>query len=222
MDPVNPISHIQEAAGSIPVDPAFAKSFTGGIAFSVPGLAADHSDVLSGLSAVMGNVHVSSSTVLAAVNMQRSVDALGPALSEIESPVSPQLARSLQATEVAWKDMDAEFGLLSSTEVSERVGSRSPNRSYASEQRAKGNLLAIKRPGGLRYPGYQIDPREHTIRPVMHDLIQTATEAGVTESDLALWLCIPTGYLDGGRPVDRFDEPAAVTEAARQSFNVQW
>jgi hypothetical protein len=118
--------------------------------------------------------------------------------------------------------MESEFGLLSSTEVSERVGSRSPNRSYASEQRAKGSLLAVKRPGGLRYPGYQIDPREHTIRPVMRDLIQIATEAGATESDLALWLCVPTGYLDGDRPVDRFHEPEALTEAARQSFNVQW
>lgn len=134
---------------------------------------------------------------MAAINMERSVAALGPALAEVEVETSPQLARSMQATENAWRDMEAEFGLLL-------------------------RLLAIKRPGGYKYPGFQFDRREQAIRPVMHDLIKLAAGAGRSESGLALWMTSPTGYLDGSRPVDLLDEPAPVVEAARQSFNVQW
>ncbi|WP_113716975.1 hypothetical protein [Arthrobacter dokdonensis] len=224
-------SHLQEATavftealkkGRVAPDPELLEAIVRRFMFGAHVLDAKYDPDRAGDTVVMGDTHFPSSIVVAAVNMQRSVDALGPALSEVGHPVSPQLARSLQATEVAWKDMEAEFGLLSSIEVSKRVGSRSPNRSYASEQRAKGNLLAVKRPGGFRYPGYQIDPHERMIRPVMHELIETATAAGATEPDLALWLCVPTGYLDGDRPVDRLHEPAVVAEAARQSFSVQW
>lgn len=155
-------------------------------------------------------------------NMEQSIAALGPALAEIETPVSPQLARSVAATENAWRELEAEFGLLSSLEVSELVGSRSPNRSYASEQHAKARLIAVKRPGGLRYPGFQIDRSEHIIRPVMADLIRIAGDAGRSEASLALWMTSRTGYLDGHRPVDQLSRPDKVAEAARQSFNVQW
>lgn len=160
--------------------------------------------------------------LMAAVNMERSVDALGPALANVEVDVSPQLARSVQATENVWRTMDEEFGLLSSTEVSKAVGSKSPNRSYASEQRTAGRLLAIKRPGGFKYPGFQIDQNEHAIRPVMADLINVAGDAGRSEASLALWAVSTTGYLDGARPVDRLDEPETVIHAAREAFNVQW
>lgn len=155
-------------------------------------------------------------------NMADGIAALGSALAEIETPVSPQLARSLAATENAWRSLEAEFGLLSSREVSAVVGSRSPNRSYASEQRAKGRLIAVKRPGGLRYPGYQFDRTQHAIRPVMADLIRVAEEAGRSEASLALWMTMPSGYLDGDRPVDQLSDPDKVVEAAEQSFNVEW
>lgn len=157
-----------------------------------------------------------------AENMEQSIAALGPALAEIETPVSPQLARSMAATERAWRDLETEFGLLSSREVSELVGSKSPNRSYASELRSKGKMIAVKRPGGLRYPGFQIDREEHAIRPVMENLIRVAEAAGRTEASLALWMTSRSGYLDGDRPVDQLSQPDKVVEAAEQSFGVQW
>lgn len=164
-----------------------------------------------------------SSVVAAAVRMERSIQALGPALAAIESPVSPQLAKSLQATENVWREIAQEFGLLSSTELSKAVGSSSPNRSYASEQRNAGKILAVKRPGGMKYPGFQIDPRDHAVRPVMQALIAAAGEAGRSEAGLALWMVAPNGYLDGERPVERLDDdPDSVVEAARHSFGVRW
>lgn len=157
-----------------------------------------------------------------AENMEQSIAALGPALAEIETPVSPQLARSMAATERAWRDLENDFGLLTSLEVSEIVGSKSPNRSYASEQRSRGKLIAVKRPGGLRYPGFQIDRAEHAIRPVMADLIRVAENAGRSESSLALWMTSHTGYLDGDRPVEHLSQPEKVVDAALHSFGVQW
>lgn len=173
-------------------------------------------------SSEMADARVEEQLIDSAVNMELSIIALGSALESVGGPVSPQLARSVQATENAWRDMESEFGLLTSTEVSQAVGSKSPNRSYASDQRAAGRLLAIKRSGAYRYPGFQIDRLEHRIRPVMEDLLRVAKETGRSEASLALWMTVPTGYLDGARPVDQLAIPEKVVEAARQSFNVQW
>lgn len=166
--------------------------------------------------------HTSTAGQLPAVMMRRSAEALGPALAEPEVDTSPQLARSLQATENAWRAIEREFGLLTSREVSERLGSRSPNRSYASDQHSRGRLIAVRRAGGMRFPGFQIDPVEQQIRPVIEDLLRIARSADVSEASLALWLCTPTGYLDGERPVDRLDRPEEVAEAAESAFGVEW
>ncbi|UXN32779.1 hypothetical protein [Glutamicibacter sp. M10] len=157
-----------------------------------------------------------------AVEMEQSLSSLGPALAKIPTSVSPQLARASAATEQAWRELESEFGLLTSTEVSDLVGSDSPNRSYASNQRSQGKLIAVKRPKGLRYPGYQFDRSEHAILPVIEELIALAQAAGRSESSLALWIIRPTGYLDGDRPVDRFSDPERVLEVAKPAFDVQW
>ncbi|WP_434615995.1 hypothetical protein [Arthrobacter sp. A5] len=157
-----------------------------------------------------------------AENMARSVEALGPALAAVDVAVSPQLAAVMQETENTWREMEAEFGLLTSTEVSAAVGSKSPNRSWASEQRSAGRLLAINRPRGYRYPGFQVDRVHGVILPVIGRLITVAKKAGWSEASLALWLVASTGYLDDARPVDRLDRGDEVVYAAEQSFNVQW
>ena len=175
---------------------------------------------VSSVPAEQGASH--SAAISIARNMELGIEALGAALADSETPVSHQLARSMAATEKAWRDLEAEFGLLSSVEVSELVGSKSPNRSFASEQRGKGRLIAVKRPGGFRYPGFQFDRTEHMIRPVMAELIRVAEVAGRSEASLALWMALSTGYLDGRRPVDTLSQPEKVVEAAEQSFNVQW
>lgn len=157
-----------------------------------------------------------------AENMQQSLASLGSALANMPTPVSPQLARATAATEQAWRDLENEFGLLTSTEVSDLVGSDSPNRSYASSQHSQGKLIAVKRPKGLRYPGYQFDSVDHAILPVIEKLISVAEDAGRSESSLALWMTRPTGYLAGDRPVDWLTDPSKVVEIAKQSFGVQW
>lgn len=57
----------------------------------------------------------------------------------------------------------------------------------------------------------------------MRELIQTARTAGRTDASLALRMVSPTGYLDGGRPVDRLaNDPEAVVDAAGESFTAEW
>lgn len=119
--------------------------------------------------------------------------------------------------------MEAEFGLLTDTEVAAAVTDEPGNTHFASGERAAGRLLAVERHEGLRYPGFQVDPSLHVIRPVIQELLTIARAARRSEASLALWMAaVPTGYLNGARPVDRLDDPAAVLEAASQAFNVVW
>ncbi|WP_018772264.1 hypothetical protein [Arthrobacter sp. 162MFSha1.1] len=136
---------------------------------------------------------------------------------------STQMARALRSTENAWREMEAEFGLLTDAEVAAAVSDESGSTQFASHERAAGRLLAVERPEGLRYPGFQVDPSRRVIRPVIEELLTIARATGRSEASLALWIAAaPTGYLDGARPVDRLDDPAAVVEAASQAFNVVW
>lgn len=136
---------------------------------------------------------------------------------------SAQYTQALRSTENAWREIEAEFGLLTDTEVAAAVSDDPGNTQFASGERAAGRLLAVERPEGLRYPGFQVDRPRRAIRPVIEELLTIARAAGRSEASLALWMAsAPTGYLDGARPVDRLDEPAAVAEAASQAFNVVW
>ncbi|WP_141182035.1 hypothetical protein [Pseudarthrobacter sp. NIBRBAC000502770] len=135
---------------------------------------------------------------------------------------SPQYARAQKATENVWREMAAEFGLLTETELSAVLAVPSAGPQFALDEMPARRLLAIERPEGLRYPGFQVDRQRHAIRPVMQDLLKVARGAGRSGASLALWMVSATGYLDGARPVDLLESPAAVIDAAIQSFNVEW
>lgn len=205
---------------NMPIGLRLVRGTTGSLSEPLGKVVAEIRDQIDPLVAPRSGVHPLTSI---AKNMEQSIAALAPALAGIETSVSPQLARNLAATENAWRELEAEFGLFTSLEVSELVGSKSPNRSYASEQHSKGRLIAVKRPGGLRYPGFQFDRVEHIILSVISELIGVADNAGRSEASLALWMTSRTGYLDGSRPVDYLSsQPDKVVEAARQSFDIQW
>lgn len=167
------------------------------------------------------DLHTRLEILLAGVHTRLAALAIPATRIRPFATIADNMEQSIAATENAWRELENECGLLSSLEVSALLGSKSPNRSFASEQRSKGKLIAVKRPGGLRYPGFQFDVREQTIRPIMAELISVAGEAGRSEASLALWMSLPTGYLDGDCPVDHLSNPQEVVEAARQSFNVQ-
>lgn len=150
----------------------------------------------------------------------RGLSSLSPAMAGAETTVSPQLARSAQATENAWREVEEEFGLLTSTEAAERMGYRS-NRTWASAQRKAGKLLGIRRGGAYRYPGFQL---EAEVMPLIAELIAIARRHDWSDESVVLWLCSPSGWMpEDHRPVELLrDEPDAVRAAAESAMAPQW
>ena len=137
--------------------------------------------------------------------------------------VSPQLARALQATENMWRSIAAEFGLLTSGQVAERLGASPSNRTLAARRRAAHQIAGVVRRNAVVYPGFQLDRTHGTIIPMMARLIELAAANGWSEENLLLWLCSPTTAFDAeDRPVDHLEQPDAVLRAAKNQFEARW
>lgn len=150
----------------------------------------------------------------------QGVEKLGPALENME--VSKQIAWAAQDTLDFSREIEDEFGLLSSVQVGELLGSESSNpRSLAQDAHKAGRVLALRRGRRSLYPGFQFV--EHRILPGIKDVKVIGQEHGWSDRDLVFWLCAPTGYLGDRRPVDLLaDDPERVVAAARQAFAVVW
>jgi hypothetical protein len=154
---------------------------------------------------------------------RRSIQALSTAAAALNVPVSPQMARGVQARENAWRDMDREFGLLSGAEIAAALGSRAKSGTgFATDRRNARQLLGIRRRNAYVYPGFQVDRVNGTVLAAIPLLLALIDRLGKTDEGLAQWLCAPTGQLDGERPVDHLEEPALVIGAAERHFDVQW
>lgn len=159
----------------------------------------------------------------AIANLHKSMAALGAAVSAVKVPVSPQMARVVQATENAWREIEAEFGMLTGAEVAELLGSRSSSPTgYATDKRRAGKLIGVRRRNAFHYPAFQFDRTEGTVLPVIPGLLMVAKKYGKTQEGLAQWLCAPTRQLDGDRPVDHLHQASLVLEAAENHYGVEW
>jgi len=155
--------------------------------------------------------------------VRAGVHALGAAMATNPVAVSPQMARSLQAAENIWRSIEREFGMLTSTEVAERLGSRKPNRSTASGLRNDGRIVGIMRGNSYRYPGFQFDADKGAVMPVMPKLIALARENERSDEDLVYWLTSPSSlFHEQDRPVDHLHEEERVLAAARDQFEGTW
>lgn len=152
---------------------------------------------------------------------RRNVAALGRAIHAAHLTASPALAAATQAQQNLYDALAAEFGLLTSTEVGERLGSRAvAKRNVAGAARSEGRLLALRRGRYLLYPGFQFDATG--IRPVIAELRGIGDEYDWDDASLIEWLLSPTTYLGGLRPVDVIDEPDRLLTVARAAFGVSW
>ncbi len=88
--------------------------------------------------------------------------------------------------------------------------------------RKKGEVLYLRRLNAFVYPGFQFDPSRRRVKPVVTKVIETANEAGWDIEDVTDWLCSPTTYLQGDRPVDHLDFGDDVVEVARKAWFVEW
>ena len=174
------------------------------------------------LEVLARRTHAAAPALGAVINAQRSLEALRPALASLPAGASAELVQGAMATENAWRSMEQEFGLLGAQEASQTLGSRAKGRStLAHDRRGTGQLLGVRRGNAVLYPGFQFNSHGE-VHDVIPALIQVARQARRSDEDLAQWICLPSGYLDGDRPVDRLQDADEVLAAARGHFGVQW
>lgn len=155
--------------------------------------------------------------------IRESAAALGTAMDAVQVYVEPPVARAVQAERNLYDRIDAEFGMLTSAQAGKRLGSRSTApRNLAASTHRNGALLAIARGHQKLFPGFQFGADGRPL-PVIRTLRELADETQWSEAGVVQWLCAPTTYFDGLRPVDLLaGEPLRVVDAARQAWTVQW
>lgn len=100
--------------------------------------------------------------------------------------ISPQMARGVQATENAWRDMEAEIGMYSGQEIAKLLGSYAKTGpGYAASQRERRRVIGIRRRNAIVHPGFQL--RNGKIREAIPGIIGIARELDAPKSDLAQW-----------------------------------
>ncbi|OMH26002.1 hypothetical protein BKD30_05360 [Tersicoccus phoenicis] len=154
--------------------------------------------------------------------IRQSRHALGAAVSSLDRPVVPGYAAAVAETELAWRSIEAEFGLLSPAETSRLLGSRGRPGAMANERRLSGRLMAVLHGNQYQYPGFQFDRASGRTRPGISQLIAAARSVDTPDEDLILWLCAPSGQLGARRPVDLLNEPEVVVAAVADHFGVEW
>lgn len=164
---------------------------------------------------------VTTAAALDLARTRRSVAALGSAIHAVRFTASPALTRAVQAQQNLHDVVEDEFGLLTSAQASDRMGSRAvARRNAAGSARADGRLLALRRGNRLLYPGFQFDA--HGARPVIGRLRRIAQEHDWEEASVIEWMVASTTYLDGRRPVDVLDDEDLLLATAENSFGVSW
>ncbi|BBX48007.1 hypothetical protein GCM10009641_09490 [Mycobacterium cookii] len=161
--------------------------------------------------------------VTATQRVRESAQAVGAALASVAVYAEPAIARAVQAEHNLYARIEAEFGLLTSTEAGKRMGSRSrAPRNLAATAHRNDQLVAVRRGNQLAYPDFQFGPGGQPLA-VIGRLREIAEANDWSEAGLVQWLCSPTTYLDGDRPVDHLtDDPDRVVAVATEALAVSW
>ncbi|MGN7149282.1 hypothetical protein ACTHQ6_09860 [Arthrobacter sp. SAFR-179] len=133
---------------------------------------------------------------------------------------TPEVARSVQASENRWRTLAREYGLLDSRAVATLLGGSGTNRNRAHQLAKEGKIIGVKRGRGTLYPGFEFDHGE--VRPVIAEVAAMGRRNHWTDPHLLLWLASPNGYLEGRVPAQMMDEPDKILEAARQDMAERW
>lgn len=158
-----------------------------------------------------------------AQRINASARALGEAIDAVAIYTEPAVARAVQAERNLYDRIDAEYGLLTAAEAGRRMGSRSTApRNLAAAARRSGALLGISRGHQTLYPGFQFGADGRPL-PVIRALRELAQRVGWSETSVVQWLCAPTTYLDGRRPVELLAaEPDQILGVAQLAWAVEW
>lgn len=154
--------------------------------------------------------------------LRRTARALAEVLERTDRGLeaTPEVARSVQASENRWRAIEKEYGLLDSRSVAELLGGSGTNRNKAHQLAKEGKIIGVKRGRGTLYPGFEFDHGE--VRPVIAEVGAIGRRNHWTDAHLLLWLASPNGYLEGRVPARMMDDPGQVLEAARQDLAERW
>ena len=155
--------------------------------------------------------------------LRESAHAVGVALSSVTVYTEPAVARAVQAEQNLYARIEAEFGMLTSTEAGKRMGSRSrAPRNLATTAHRNNMLVAIRQGNYLAYPGFQFGPNGQPLA-VIGRLREIAEANHWSEAGLVQWLCSPTTYFDGDRPVEHLiEDPDRIAAVAAEALAVSW
>ena len=113
--------------------------------------------------------------------------------------------------EERWQEMERTGGFLSDSDIAS-LG-----------QSVRAALIGVQRPGGMRYPGFQlVDAQDNTkvVAPAWDRLRELLAPAGWDDEFLILWTAANNAYLQGGSPAHEIqDHPDAVTDALRYAVD---
>ncbi|MGO9153220.1 hypothetical protein [Mycobacterium sp.] len=161
--------------------------------------------------------------VVATQRVREGAQALGAALASVALYTEPAIARAIQAEHNLYTRIEGEFGMLTSTEAGKRMGSRSrAPRNLATTAHRNNQLVAVRHGNHLAYPGFQFGSDGQPLAVIGH-LREIAEANEWSEAGLVQWLCSPTTYFDGDRPVDHLTEdPDRVVAVAADAMAVSW
>lgn len=171
----------------------------------------------------MAGVTTVEDLTVATQRVRESAQAVGAALSSVAVYTEPAIARAVQAEQNLYARIEAEFGMLTSTDAGKRMGSRSrAPRNLATSAHRNKQLVAVRQGSYLAYPGFQFGPDGQPLA-VIGRLREIADANDWSEAGLVQWLCSPTTYFDGDRPVDHLTEdPDRVATVAAEDMAISW
>lgn len=168
---------------------------------------------------VPGNISESVARQAAQAEVDRvaGVTTFARQIEQSAQPPSRLLYDAVIDREKRWRAIEDHFGLYTAAQVADIAGSVARNRSeYATARHRRGLLMALRRRGQLRFPGFQFDTMSGEVRPIVPQLIRVFTGAGWTHESIIQWCAAPEGYLDDAMPADVMGtRPADVLDAAR-------
>lgn len=119
-----------------------------------------------------------------------------------------------------WSEIDANWGLLTADEVLKALNMPEGEIDLVAQLRESGQLFAVMRGGDYVFPGFQFVAGH--VEPVVATLVALAAELSWAQDDLLVWLCSPSGYFGGARPVEYLHRPDELVEKARNQATVEW
>lgn len=123
----------------------------------------------------------------------------------MDDSVLPGYLRAKADTARSLDEIEGEFGLFSSAEITARGIDPA-------------SLLWVRRDEERLYPGFQVT-ESGEVPPVIHRLAEVADEVGWSSPSITFWLCSPSGSFRGDRPIDHMNDEQfiAITKTVWES-----